>query len=192
LTRVSSPAPGTGNAPLFSSHLTSSKQKSRSEVPFLAILKVEMASNTNSMISLLTDLRRRHVFRVAALYVVAAWLLLQIADVIFPGLGIPETAIRYVLIGAIVGFPIALIIGWMYEVTPQGIVRTAPLSETDQAPDLSLRGTDYIFLSALALVADQTELEPSVRQNIARYMGEFYEIVNDPREVEHKIIGKCM
>ncbi len=112
-----------------------------------------MASNTNSMISLLTDLRRRHVFRVAALYVVAAWLLLQFADVIFPGLGIPETAIRYVLIGAIVGFPIALIIGWMYEVTPQGIVRTAPLSETDQAPDLSLRGTDYIFLSALALVA---------------------------------------
>jgi hypothetical protein len=109
-----------------------------------------MASNTNSMISLLTDLRRRHVFRVAALYVVAAWLLLQIADVIFPGLGIPETAIRYVLIGAIVGFPIALIIGWMYEVTPQGIVRTAPLSETDQAPDLSLRGTDYIFLSANA------------------------------------------
>lgn len=42
-----------------------------------------------------------------------------------------------------------------------------------------------------ALVADQTELEPSVRENVARYMSEFYEIINDPREVEHKILGKC-
>lgn len=42
-----------------------------------------------------------------------------------------------------------------------------------------------------ALVADQTELEPSVRHNVARYMDEFYEIINDPREVEQKIIGKC-
>ena len=57
------------------------------------------------------------------------WLLLQIADVIFPGLGIPEAAIRYVMIAVLVGFPIALVIGWMYELTPDGIVRTAPLSE---------------------------------------------------------------
>jgi len=54
-------------------------------------------------VSLLGDLRRRHVFRVVALYIVGAWLLLQFADVIFPGLGIPETAIRFVIIGVIVG-----------------------------------------------------------------------------------------
>jgi hypothetical protein len=74
-----------------------------------------MASDTNYIISLPGDLRRRHVFRVAALYIVGMWMLLQIADVIFPGIGIPETAIGYVMIGAIVGFPIALIFGWMYE-----------------------------------------------------------------------------
>ena len=90
-----------------------------------------MASDTNHMVSLLGDLRRRHVFRVVALYIVGAWLLLQLADVTFPGLGIPETAIRFVIICVIVGFPIALVFGWMYEITPQGIVRTAPLSETD-------------------------------------------------------------
>lgn len=93
------------------------------------------------------------MFRVVALYIVGAWLLLQFADVIFPGLGIPETAIRFVIIGVIVGFPIALVFGWMYEITPQGIVRTAPLSDTDQGPDLSLRGADYVILGALALVA---------------------------------------
>jgi len=112
-----------------------------------------MASDTNHIVSLLGDLRRRHVFRVVALYIVGAWLLLQFADVTFPGLGIPETAIRFVIIGVIVGFPIALVFGWMYEITPQGIVRTAPLSETDQGPDLSLRGTDYVILGALVLVA---------------------------------------
>lgn len=43
-----------------------------------------------------------------------------------------------------------------------------------------------------ALVADQTELEPSVRQNVSRYIDGFYEIVNDPQKVEHEIFGKCM
>jgi len=119
------------------------------------------------------------VFRVIALYIVGAWLLLQIADVVFPGLGIPETAIRYVIIGAIVGFPIALVFGWMYEITPQGIVRTAPLSETDQGPDLSLRNADYVILGALSLVAasvtyglivklgDVAEIEPASVERMA-------------------------
>ena len=112
-----------------------------------------MASKSNQAFSLLGDLRRRHVFRVAALYIVGAWMLLQIADVIFPGLGIPEAAIRYVMIAALVGFPIALVIGWMYEFTPDGIVRTAALSESARVSDLSLRGTDYVILSAMVLVA---------------------------------------
>jgi adenylate cyclase len=112
-----------------------------------------MASDTKQTISLLGDMRRRHIFRVAALYIVGSWLLLQIADVIFPGIGIPATAIRYVMIGAIVGFPMALIFGWMYEITPQGIVRTTPLSKTKQIPDLSLRSSDYFILGALTLVA---------------------------------------
>jgi TolB-like protein/rhodanese-related sulfurtransferase len=138
-----------------------------------------MASDPNHIISLLGDLRRRHVFRVAALYIVGMWMLLQIADVIFPGIGIPETAIRYVMIGAIVGFPVALIFGWMYEVTPQGIVRTAPLSETKQVPDLALRGADYVILSALVLVVvsvtyglivklgDAVEIEPASVERMA-------------------------
>jgi hypothetical protein len=119
------------------------------------------------------------VFRVVALYIVGAWLLLQFADVTFPGLGIPGTAIRFVIIGVIVGFPIALVFGWMYEITPQGIVRTAPLSETDQGPDLSLRSTDYVILGALLLVAvsityglivklsDVAEIEPASVERMA-------------------------
>jgi TolB-like protein len=118
-----------------------------------AILVIVKVSDSNQSLSLLGDLRRRHVFRVAALYIVGAWLLLQIADVIFPGLGIPEEAIRFVMIGVLIGFPIALVIGWMYEITPDGIVRTAPFSESSGAFDPSLRGADYAILGALMLVA---------------------------------------
>jgi TolB-like protein/Tfp pilus assembly protein PilF/rhodanese-related sulfurtransferase len=138
-----------------------------------------MAVKSNQAFSLLGDLRRRHVFRVAALYIVGAWLLLQIADVIFPGLGIPEASIRYVMIAALVGFPIALVVGWMYELTPDGIVRTSPLSESTGVSDLSLRGTDYAILGALVLVAvsvtyglivqmdDVVEVEPASVERMA-------------------------
>ena len=138
-----------------------------------------MVVKSNQAFSLLGDLRRRHVFRVAALYIVGAWLLLQISDVIFPGLGIPEAAIRYVMIAALVGFPIALVVGWMYELTPDGIVRTAPLSESTGVSDLSLRGTDYVILGALVLVAvsvtyglivrmdDVVEVEPASVERMA-------------------------
>ena len=138
-----------------------------------------MVVKSNQACSLLGDLRRRHVFRVAALYIVGAWLLLQISDVIFPGLGIPEAAIRYVMIAALVGFPIALVVGWMYELTPDGIARTAPLSESTGVSDLSLRGTDYVILGALVLVAvsvtyglivrmdDVVEVEPASVERMA-------------------------
>jgi adenylate cyclase len=112
-----------------------------------------MVTDINKTSSLLRDLRRRHVFRVAALYIVSAWLLLQIADVTFPGLGVPETSIRYVMVGVLVGFPIALVFGWMFEITADGIKRTAPNSGATEPSDLTLRRADYVILTALVLVA---------------------------------------
>jgi TolB-like protein/rhodanese-related sulfurtransferase/predicted Zn-dependent protease len=117
------------------------------------ILDINMASQSKQAFPLLSELRRRHVFRVAALYIVGAWLLLQIADVTFPGLSIPEAAIRYVMIAVLVGFPIALVIGWMYQFTHGRIVRTPRHSESASVSDLSLRGADYLILGALMLTA---------------------------------------
>ena len=72
------------------------------------------------------ELRRRRVFRLAGIYVISAWVAVQVASEAFPGLGIPEAAIRFVWLGAILGFPLALIFGWFYDITSQGIVRTLP------------------------------------------------------------------
>lgn len=104
------------------------------------------------MTRLVHELRRRKVLRVGALYVVGAWVALQVADLAFPGLGIPDEAIRYVWIGAIAGLPIVLVFGWRYEITPHGIRRTAAPAEA-AAETLALRPSDYAILAALLLVS---------------------------------------
>jgi len=88
----------------------------------------------------------------AAIYVVAAWVILQVADLAFPALGISESAIRYVWIGGFLGFPLALIFSWLYELTPDGVVRTPP-ADPDQSVDLSLKKFDYAVLMALIAIA---------------------------------------
>ena len=101
---------------------------------------------------LVRELRRRHVFRVAGVYVVAAWLAVQVADTAFPGMAVPDTAIRYVWLAVFLGFPLALVIGWRYDITTQGIVRTPPADAGTQI-DLSLRRTDHVILALLMVVA---------------------------------------
>jgi TolB-like protein/Flp pilus assembly protein TadD len=104
---------------------------------------------TFSLKDFLREARRRRVFRVTALYIVGAFVALQVADLAFPGLGIEESAILYVWIGAILGLPIALFFGWRYDIIGGRIVRTA-VSDVDA--DLSIERVDYIILVALSLV----------------------------------------
>jgi TolB-like protein/tetratricopeptide (TPR) repeat protein len=108
---------------------------------------------TFSLTEFLKEARRRRVFRVAALYIVGAWVALQAADLAFPGLGIPESAIRYIWMGAILGVPVALFFGWRYDIIGGRIVRTAG---SDVEADLSIRRADYVILAALSAVVAVT------------------------------------
>jgi TolB-like protein len=92
------------------------------------------------------------VLRLAALYIVGAWVVLQVADLAFESWDIASSALRYVWLGAILGFPIALIFGWRYDITTKGIVRTPPADAGTQI-DLSLRRFDYLILALLVAVA---------------------------------------
>jgi TolB-like protein/tetratricopeptide (TPR) repeat protein len=87
------------------------------------------------------------MFRVAGLYVVGAWIVIEVASVFFPAWGIPDTALRYLIIAAALCFPIALVFGWIFDITPAGIVRTRKAGP-DEAPDTKLQRLDYIILSA--------------------------------------------
>jgi adenylate cyclase len=103
-------------------------------------------------VSILRELRRRKVFRLAALYIVGAWVVLQVADLAFESWEIASSALRYVWLGAFLGFPIALVFGWRYDITAHGLVRTPPADAGTQV-DLSLRRSDYLILALLVAVA---------------------------------------
>jgi adenylate cyclase len=70
------------------------------------------------------ELRRRRVFRVAAVYAVVAFVLVQVADIVFPALQLPEWTVTLVVALAILGFPLALALAWVFDVTPEGVRRT--------------------------------------------------------------------
>ncbi len=72
----------------------------------------------------LAELKGRGVYRVAAFYAAGSWALLQVADIFFPILGFPDWAITTVLAVAALGFPIAIVLSWVFEITPHGIVET--------------------------------------------------------------------
>ncbi len=76
------------------------------------------------------DLRRRHVFQVAAIYAAASWVIVQAADVIGPAVNMPGRVMTAIVGFAIVGFPIAVILAWLFDVGPKGVVRTKPGSAT--------------------------------------------------------------
>lgn len=112
------------------------------------------------------EARRRRCFRTAGLYIVGAWVVVQIALAAFPALSISDSAVRYVWIAAIPGFPVALVFGWRYDIRGGGIVRAGP---DDDVP-LPLQRADYAVLLALLAIAfvigagllrEITEMDPT-------------------------------
>src|SRR6266404_4478811 len=98
------------------------------------------------------ELKRRNVYKVAVAYAVVAWLVIQIATQVFPFFEIPNWAVRLVVLLLILGFPVALVLAWAFEITPEGIKL-----EKDVAPSESIRprnGRKLIGITiALAVVA---------------------------------------
>jgi len=88
------------------------------------------------------ELKRRNVYKVAVAYAVVAWLLMQVASQIFPFFEIPNWAVRLVVLLLMIGFPIALIIAWAFEATPEGIKRTKAADAAGQRS----RGGAWIYI----------------------------------------------
>src|SRR5437867_402258 len=93
------------------------------------------------------ELKRRNVYKVAIAYAVIAWLLMQIATQVFPFLEIPNWAIRLVIMLLALGFPIALIIAWAFELTPEGLKRT---EVADREPAKPSRNKAWIYVVIIA------------------------------------------
>lgn len=103
----------------------------------------------NDQHSFFAELKRRNVYKVAVAYAVVAWLLIQIATQTFPFFDIPNWAVRLVILALIIGFPVALVLAWAYELTPEGIKRTE-----DVPPQKSIaRRTGRKIIAGIAVVA---------------------------------------
>jgi hypothetical protein len=86
------------------------------------------------------------------MYIVGAWVVLQVADLAFPGLAIPDSAIRYVWIASILLFPLVLIFGWRFDLTAHGLLRTPP-ADRGMEDGYSPNGTDYVLIALVSLSA---------------------------------------
>src|SRR5438093_2423978 len=97
------------------------------------------------------ELRRRNVYKVAVAYAVVGWVIAQIATQIFPFLEIPNWIVRLVIILIAIGFPIALVIAWAFEITPQGIERTEVADTMPVAPGQKKHAWMYIAIVGAVL-----------------------------------------
>jgi TolB-like protein/tetratricopeptide (TPR) repeat protein len=104
------------------------------------------------MASFFSELKRRNVYKVAAAYAVVAWLLIQAASIVFPAFEAPSWALKVVIAVSAIGFPIALVIAWAFEMTPEGMKRTADVSPEEKLPQWSRRKFAAL-IAGVALVA---------------------------------------
>jgi len=101
--------------------------------------------------SLFSELKNRNVFRVAAAYVVVAWLVIQVVETIFPAFGFGESAVRVVVIVFAIGLVPTLVLSWIFEFTPEGIRRENEVDRTRLITARSGRNFDRAIMIVLAL-----------------------------------------
>jgi TolB-like protein/Flp pilus assembly protein TadD len=114
--------------------------------------------------SFFAELKRRNVYKVAIAYAVVAWLLVQAASILFPTFEAPAWVMKVFVVVILLGFPVALIIAWAFEMTPEGMKRTENVSPDEVIPQWSRRKFAALIIS-LALVAAGLLLFKTIRRD---------------------------
>ena len=117
------------------------------------------------MMSFFADLKRRNVFRVAAGYVVAGWLVVQVVETIFPAFGFGDAAVRIVVIALGIGFVPVLIFAWVFELTPEGLKKEKDIDRSKPIAGGSGNRLNLVIIGLFALslgffAFDKLVLEP--------------------------------
>ena len=99
-----------------------------------------------------SELKRHNVYKVAVAYAVVAWLLIQIATQVFPFFEVPNWAVRLVVLLLVIGFPVALILAWAFEITPEGIKRAEDVDLNQSITRRTGRKLDFLIIAVLLLV----------------------------------------
>ena len=116
--------------------------------------------------SFFAELKRRNVFRVAVLYGIVAWLILQVSDVAVPALRLPEWTLSFVLFLLAIGFPVAIIVAWAFELTPEGLKRTREVDPDASITPVTGQKINHLIigvLTAIFTLAVYTGLEKGIK-----------------------------
>ena len=109
--------------------------------------------NSSALSRTLRDLRRRKVFRVAGAYAVTAWLIVEASSEILPRFFEADWVISLIVILALAGFPVSLVLAWMFDITQDGVVRTRAVKrKADEVHQMSRRGIDFIIIGVLLAI----------------------------------------
>jgi len=137
--------------------------------------------------SFLAQLRQRQVFKVATIYAVSAWPLIQIADLAVPALGLPDSVMTLLLQVFLVGFPISLIFAWLFNFTSKGIVRVKKGGAQDNSPQVNIKTTlsvaGTLTLAVVVTLAGQLWLESQMPQKLAQ-------IADEPASINQKLLSE--
>jgi hypothetical protein len=118
----------------------------------------------------IAQLKHRQVFKVATIYAVSAWPLIQIADLAVPALGLPDSVMTLLLQVFVAGFPVSLGFAWLFNFTSEGIVRATVEDQTDNSKQTNFKATlavvgSLIIITAI-LLGSQLLLEDKTLQNL--------------------------
>ncbi len=118
------------------------------------------------------ELKRRNVIRVAIAYAIAAWLLIEITATTFPILKLPDWSVTLVTVLVLIGFPLALILAWAFELTPEGVKLEKDVVRSESITHITGRKLDFIIITVLVLALayfayDEFVIEPAQEDALA-------------------------
>jgi len=108
------------------------------------------------------ELKRRNVFRVGAAYAVVGWLVIEVVDTLAPRMAMPEWVPGFFIILVLVGFPVALVFSWAFELTPEGLKRTIEVDAGESITATTGQKINYVIIAALAAVVLFQQFAPSL------------------------------
>jgi len=112
-----------------------------------------MSPKPNNFIRFWQELKRRKVIRVIPVYAAASFVLLELVDIIAEPLGLPGWTINFVLVILCIGFIISIILSWVYDVTPEGVKKTKPISKvTEQKNEIPAKLIDWKIATYFSVV----------------------------------------
>jgi hypothetical protein len=101
--------------------------------------------------ALMTELKRRNVFRVCIAYVIGAWVIAQVADLVLDNIEAPDWVMQAIMLVLAIGLPLALILAWAFELTPDGVKREKDVDRSQSITQQTGRKLDFIIIVVVSV-----------------------------------------